>query len=156
MIRRALVVASAGAALVLAGCGTLDTGQLETITAERVEQAVGRAPASVTCPEDVKAQAGSTFTCTVAGADGTTATIDVTQKDDEGHVELAGALLKIPQLEQSIEQSASAADAAADCPDIVAIEAGMTFTCEIVAGGETATVRVTMQDDQGNVTFEQA
>jgi len=41
--------------------------------------------AVVTCPGDIKAQKGGTFTCTAA-AQGETVTLQITQTDDQGHV----------------------------------------------------------------------
>jgi hypothetical protein len=41
-----------------------------------------------------------------------------------------------------------------DCPDSVAIAAGTTFTCTATAvDGQTSTVTVHQDDDQGNLTF---
>jgi Domain of unknown function (DUF4333) len=43
-----------------------------------------------------------------------------------------------------------------DCPEGVEIEAGNVFECTLEIEGETATIVVTQQDDEGNVTIEQA
>ncbi|MEZ5186523.1 MAG: DUF4333 domain-containing protein [Candidatus Nanopelagicales bacterium] len=40
------------------------------------------------------------------------------------------------------------------CPDSVPIEAGNVFTCTAELNGDSVEVKVTQQDDQGNVTWE--
>jgi hypothetical protein len=66
---------------------TLDSGGLEDQIRSLLQQRGGPSVESVSCPDDVKVQAGSTFSCTASG-DGTTWTIDVTQTDDEGNVKI--------------------------------------------------------------------
>ena len=62
---------------------------LDEITMESsIKAELGRSGipgAVVTCPNDIKAWKGSTFTCTAA-AKGETVTLQVTQTDDQGHV----------------------------------------------------------------------
>ena len=46
-------------------------------------------------------------------------------------------------------------DAEVSCPDDVSAEEGGAFNCDVTApGGVEAKVRVTQQDDDGNVTWE--
>ena len=84
---RHIRVAVVAAGLLLAACGgqrVVDTDELEgQITAELQAQ-TGVTPTSVSCPDDVPAEAGGTFNCTVTADDGSTANITVTQTDDEG------------------------------------------------------------------------
>jgi Domain of unknown function (DUF4333) len=73
--------------LLAAACSRpLDVDQLESELKDQVERDLGTTGLTVTCPDDVKAEAGSTFTCEASDASGATMVITVTQKDDQGHV----------------------------------------------------------------------
>jgi uncharacterized protein DUF4333 len=86
MRTRTLVVA--GLLLLGAACGrTLDTQGLEDQIADLLAQRGGPAVESIDCPEDVKVEQGATFECTATGQDATW-TIEVTQTDDQGHVDM--------------------------------------------------------------------
>ena len=83
-----LSVAAALAALALVGCSaTIDTDDLEDQIKQGVEAQTDAQVSSVECPEDVAPEAGATFECTATADDGSTATITVTQKDDQGNVD---------------------------------------------------------------------
>ncbi len=84
---RFIRVTALAATLVLAGCGgerVVDTDELEGQIASELEAQTGVIPTSVSCPDDVPAEAGATFNCTVTADDGSTANVTVTQTDDEG------------------------------------------------------------------------
>jgi Domain of unknown function (DUF4333) len=51
----------------------------------QLEATAGITGVTVTCPDNIKAEKGATFTCR-ATAQGETVTLDVTQTDDQGHV----------------------------------------------------------------------
>ena len=73
---------------VAAVCNTsLDTEGLEPQLLSQAEEETGQDYRSVSCPRDVKAEAGATFECTAVDADGIEFTILVTQIDDEGRVD---------------------------------------------------------------------
>jgi hypothetical protein len=77
------------AALVLVGAActrTLDTDSLEQTLKERVATDTGSQITSVTCDEDVAAEAGGTFGCVATEGSGSTFRLEVTQIDDQGHV----------------------------------------------------------------------
>ncbi len=87
---RILVVALVFSFVALAACsasvsvgGDLDTDKLEN----EVEKALRESnlDGQVTCPDDVKGEAGATFECTARVGDETHRVV-VTQKDDEGNV----------------------------------------------------------------------
>jgi hypothetical protein len=87
---RSRFVRSVGvAALVLAAAAcakTLDTTELEGSLKDQLETQLDVTGLSVECPDDIEAEAGATFVCTATGTDGSTATIEVTQSDDEGNL----------------------------------------------------------------------
>lgn len=71
----------------LAACSRqLDINGLEPKLARQVEREFGTTGLTVTCPDNVKAEAGSTFTCEASDASGATMVLTVTQKDDQGQV----------------------------------------------------------------------
>lgn len=86
-----LLLVLVAAAAVTSACqvsvgGGLDIDQIEQEIATGIEDQTGISVTSVECPQDVEAEAGNNFTCTVTAEDGSTATVDVTQEDDEGNV----------------------------------------------------------------------
>ena len=76
----------AGAALALAGCGDLDSAQIEDEIAKDIEAETG-VRASVDCPDDIEQKEGLTVQCTARGENGGEAKVDVTQIDDDGAVQ---------------------------------------------------------------------
>lgn len=70
-----------------AGCSkSLDTDSLEQTLIARVEADTGVTITSVTCDEDVDAEAGGTFGCVATEGSGATFHLEVTQSDDQGNV----------------------------------------------------------------------
>lgn len=75
--------------LALAGCGkTLDTGPLEKSIESSLENQ-GAKVARVTCPDDLEAKKGRSFTCVarLTAPKGQSIKLDVDQRDDSGAVE---------------------------------------------------------------------
>lgn len=85
---RLLVPVLAVAALAGAGCGDkkLDTGKLEDRIKDGIQKQAGVQIRSVDCPDDVTVKKGDTFNCRATTTSGQTATVKVTQQDDEGNV----------------------------------------------------------------------
>jgi hypothetical protein len=88
-----VLVAMLAVAIACTRTRTLDAGELNQRIATDMESTLGIQDASVSCPDDVPAEAGRTFDCTATNPDGTTLTIEVTQTDDQGRVsyKVAGA-----------------------------------------------------------------
>ena len=82
--------------LVAAGCGdqTLDTASLESQIKNTLSERTGFAIRSVSCPDEVEAERGARFACTVTTGTGERVRVNVIQEDDEGGVSwrLAGPL----------------------------------------------------------------
>jgi hypothetical protein len=125
----------------VAGCGTakIELSAVEDQFRRQFASELGADITSVDCPADVVAKKGATFTCLITGADGTRATIKVTQTDDDGHVtanapllvhtgELATTLERElrPRLGRSIDIT---------CPDVVEGRRGTRLTCALAARG---------------------
>lgn len=91
---RGIVMSSAalalGLGLALTGCsvsvGGLDMAKAQTEIAKGIEEQTGATGVAVTCPESAPLEQGNTFTCTATTADGQTATVTVTQTDDQGNI----------------------------------------------------------------------
>ena len=71
----------------LAGCGTttIDSGKAEAF----LRRAISPAPSSVSCPSNVKAQAGRTFQCTFVGADGRNYSVTMHMTNSSGGVQVS-------------------------------------------------------------------
>ena len=85
---RLLVPLLAAGALAFAGCGDkkLDTDKLEGKIKTGIQKQAGVKIRKVDCPSDVKVKKGNTFNCKATTTSGQTATVKVTQQDDEGNV----------------------------------------------------------------------
>jgi hypothetical protein len=88
-------IANVGCSLLLlasfAGCSrssALDTAGLQEQIRSLLEERGGLSVNAVTCPSDVKVEVGATFDCTATGQDGTSWVIHVTQRDDQGNVDI--------------------------------------------------------------------
>ena len=104
----AVAGAAAGALFVFAP-STLDTAELADRIATETQQQVDVLPTDVTCPEDVPAEAGDTFTCT-AQLDGQPVTYTARQTDDEGNVEfeLDDQIVFVDRVEQLLAEQVGA------------------------------------------------
>ncbi|MGZ5289003.1 MAG: DUF4333 domain-containing protein [Actinomycetota bacterium] len=65
---------------------TLDMTQVESDLKDQAEQEFGTSGLTVTCPDDVKVEAGTSFTCEASDASGATMVLTVTQENDQGKV----------------------------------------------------------------------
>jgi hypothetical protein len=144
---------------VLAGCGTetLDADKAETQIESAIEGQTGADVSSVDCPDDVKAEKGKEFTCEATAADGTKATIGLTQTSDEGDVHIDAPLVYVSIMEDSIAESLrmqTGKQATVDCPDLVAAKkGGAQLTCRSSSGGNKRNVAVKV-DAQGRITWD--
>jgi hypothetical protein len=164
---------AAAAALALAGCGgggdsasTTATTRAATVDTAAVEKAIDEqlsttdtAVTSVTCPEGVQVEVGSTFDCSVGWSNGATGTAEVTQESLKqltyqavpGSVKVPGATV-----EQSIERELDkqgAPDGQADCPQSITVKLDTPITCDLkTSGGKTAgKVTFMFSEDSGTV-----
>jgi hypothetical protein len=91
---RVTLIASAAAAVALAGCGGSDKPKI--LDTERVERAIERSilekrkiPATVSCPSGIERKKGKKFRCLATYKGGRTPFL-VTQDDDRGAVHYVG------------------------------------------------------------------
>jgi hypothetical protein len=87
-MRASLVLAVVLVALVGASCSadrTLDVASLESTLRQQLGDLQSQAVEAVDCPDEIKVEAHTSFTCTATGGE-MTWTLQVTQDDDEGSV----------------------------------------------------------------------
>ena len=70
----------------LGGCGqqTLDAGEFESKLKRQLDRSAGVTSRSVSCPDDVVAESGRAFPCTLVAPDGDSVRVDVRLTNDEG------------------------------------------------------------------------
>jgi hypothetical protein len=156
---RALLPIVAISAVVLTGCAkSIDDQKAEKFIAKSITEQVGAKVKRVTCPSDLTAKKGETFECTVTGMDGSSGTAKVTEKDDQGNVNVSAPFVHVRNLEQQIAGGISdqigGSNVQVTCPEIITGAKGKVFECDATSGKDKATVAVTQTDDQGNVTYK--
>jgi hypothetical protein len=85
-----LVALLAVLAVAIAGCGnTLDTSDLESELTDQLaaDAGVDADDVTVACPEDIEAEEGREFECTLTAPNGDEVTVEVTLTNDEGGFE---------------------------------------------------------------------
>lgn len=159
-------------AVVAAGCGsssndTATSTQPRTVDAAQVEQGIeddlSTASASVTsakCPDDVSAERGETFACTVAFDNGASGRATVTQLGagkygyelEAGSVQVDGSTA-----EAAVKDSLAAQglpNSVVNCPDNIIVKVGTTVTCDLSSGGGAASGSVTFTFSDANGTVD--
>ena len=89
MPRTTIAAAAFAGAAVLAGCGdkTIDTGELESELKSQLGADAGVEPKSVECPDDIEAEKGKKFDCTLTAPNGDEVRVEVTLTNDKGGFE---------------------------------------------------------------------
>jgi hypothetical protein len=99
--RASVVSLAAALTFGVTGCGnTLDTGDLEGELVDQLAADAGVDPddVSVDCPEDIEAEEGREFECTLTAPNDDEVTVEVTLTNDEGGFE---AVVPPEQFEES-------------------------------------------------------
>ncbi len=153
------VILVVGMASLLAGCGEtkIDPAKGEKLVSDLVTEQVGARVASVTCPDDVVAKKGVTFTCEVVGTDKSKGDAKLTGKDKTGKVNVSAPFLHIRDAESAIAMQLSErfdGDMKVACREIVVVQKGNTFPCKATFGSESRDVAVTLTDDTGRFTYK--
>lgn len=90
MIRSTFIAtATLAATAALAGCGqqTIETSELEAELKSQLGADAGVEPRSVECPDDIEAEKGRKFDCTLTAPNGDEVRVEVTLTNDEGGFE---------------------------------------------------------------------
>ena len=151
-------------AVLLFGTKILDSAKAEQLIAQSTEDQAGVAPTDVSCPSDIEAEAGATFTCT-ASLEGQPISFTVTQTDDDGNVDVesVNTFVDIATVEASLTEQLGAAagvDVISTCHvdgySVLVDGVGTPIPCT-VANAEDASdsVEVTATvDEDGAVSYE--
>ena len=145
-----------------AGCVRyLDMKNAEAIIKTGLNEQLGLAFSSVTCPETREMKTGDVFECKAVAETGGDLTVQVTQSDDQGKVNWklvnGEKVLSLTAVEEQVKDGIAKqlkVDASIDCGGKRRVSVpGQTFECTATAGAESRKVVVTMDDAQGNVTW---
>lgn len=153
-------LATLALALAAGGCGsdTVDAGKVEA----GIEQSLSTATAkvsSVSCPDDVEKQEGTTFTCDAKLEGGGKAKVKVTQTSNAGDYTYSfkpgTVVLTDNALEPALEADLAASGVPGtkvDCPATVKVKTGETFTCTATgSGGRQSQLTFTFSNDDGTI-----
>ncbi len=147
------------AALALASCGesTIDSAKGEKFIRGVVAKQVVVRVATVTCPDDVKRKQGATFSCSVAGDDGSKGNVLVTQRDDDGNISVSAPFLHVREAEtvmqEQIAKRLKVEDVTIACPEIVAVKKDARFACTATAEGKSRKISARLTDEQGRFRY---
>ena len=153
-------------ALLLFGSKILDTAEAERQIAQLTEEQAGVAPTDVSCPADIEAEAGGTFTCS-ASLEDQPISFTITQTDDDGNIEIVSdnSFVDVATVEVSLTQQLSevaGVEVVSTCDteghSVLVDGIGMSISCT-VANAEDASdsVEVTATvDESGEVSYEVA
>jgi hypothetical protein len=92
-------------AFLLFGSKVLDTAEAERQIAQLTEEQAGVAPTDVSCPADIEAEAGGTFSCS-ASLEDQPISFTITQTDDDGNIEIVSdnSFVDVATVEASLTQ----------------------------------------------------
>lgn len=149
--------------------GSVSTGGYDPDdVAEQVQEAQAKAipdleVTDASCPDDSEPEEGGTTECTVA-IDGVEAayTVTFTEVTDDNvnfDIEPTQAIVSVASTVEAYQaelEKQGFADVEVDCGDagVVVQDPGTTFTCELTQDGSTFERTVTIDDLDGNITFE--
>ena len=142
---------------VLSGCGTttIDVAKSERFIRGVVANQIGARVASVSCPDEVEAKEGTSFTCRVTGTDRSRGTVTVHQRDDD--VQVVAPFLHVREAEAAmtagIEKQIDADDVRVACPEIIVVRAGSLFSCTASSAGKEREVKARLTDADGRFRY---
>jgi hypothetical protein len=142
------------------GAQTLDTDDIQTQIKDELTKQTQLTVSSVTCPEQIKAEADNTFDCN-ADTEAGNIPIAAKVKNDKGEFSWnARDLIDLKIVENSIQTGIKQqvqVNVTADCgaPKYKVAKTGDNFKCQIEDKQKnTKDVEVTVKDSEGNVTWK--
>jgi hypothetical protein len=151
------------AAVLLFGTKTLNSAEAERLISQATEDQAGVVPTDVSCPTDIEAEAGATFTCS-ASLEGQPISFTVTQTDDDGNVDVSSddTFVDVATVEASLTQQlgdAAGVDVVSVCHvnghSVLVDGVGTRIPCTVTnAEDATDSVEVTATvDEDGTVSY---
>jgi hypothetical protein len=157
---RATALIGLALALAAVGCGndTIDAAEVEA-GIEQSLSSVTASVSSVSCPNDVKKEEDTTFTCDAKLKGGGKAKVKVTQGSKGGDFTYAfkpgTVVLTDNAVEPALEKDLAASglpDTTVDCPDTIKVKEGETVTCTATgAGGRQSQLTFTFSSADGTI-----
>lgn len=148
-------------ALAACGPGKLDMEKIKSSIQSGVSSQMGLKVNTVTCPAEMEAKAGGSFSCTVTTSDLTEdLSVEVTQSDDKGNISWKSKYEVAPseRVEEEVATSLlTKNNVAADisCPAKILVKKGYKFECKAEdASGDRATVKVEVTSDDGDIEWK--
>ena len=153
-------------ALLLFGSTTLDTADAERQITQLTEEQAGVAPTGVSCPADIEAEAGASFTCS-ASLEDQPISFTVEQTDDEGNVQITSdnSFVDVATVEASLDQQwaeLAGVDVVSTCDtgghSVLVDGIGTPISCTVTNAEDASdSVEVTATvDESGAVSYEVA
>jgi hypothetical protein len=151
-------------AILLFGTKTLDTAEAERQIAQLTEDQAGVAPTDVSCPADIGAEAGATFTCS-ASLEDQPISFTVTQTDDDGNIQITSdnSFVDLATVEASLTQQlgeVAGVEVISTCDtgghSVLVDGIGTPISCTVTnAEDDSDSVDVTATvDESGTVSYE--
>lgn len=161
--RRLALTVGVVLALALVACGPvkLDMEKVKSSIQSGVQSQIGLNVQSISCPSEIEAKAGATFSCSVKTNDlNEDLSIEVTQNDSKGNVSWQTKYQVAPS--ENVENEISTSlltnnNVAADitCPEKVLKKKGYEFECRAEDSvGDRATVHVEVTSDDGDIEWK--
>ena len=150
--------------VLLSACShNLAMDAVKSAISKGVTEKLGLQIATVTCPESREIKAGDSFECTADAQTGGQVKVLVTQTDANANIDWKVTntenLIDLSTLEATVKKGLAeqaSVDATVTCGAKYRVaQTGKTFDCGVkTADGKSATVKVTMTDDKGNVDWK--
>jgi hypothetical protein len=147
------------ASLALAACSTatLDSAKAERQIESSAQQFTGQ-HVTASCPANIPESKGRVTRCTLTAGDGTKASAQVVQKDDNGNVSYSATLVATAGLEQQISRNAteqSGFPVKVTCPQLVEVTRAIQIDqCSAsTAKGKTVAAPVTITNSGGQLNY---
>jgi hypothetical protein len=145
--------------LALAACstGTLSSAKAERQIESSTQQFIGQ-HVTASCPANIPESKGRVTLCTLTAGDGSTARVQIVQKDNNGNVSYSSKLVATAGLERQISSNAtqqSGFPVKVTCPQLVQVtQSTQIEKCSATnPKGQAASVPVTITNSGGQLNY---
>lgn len=147
--------------LSVSGCGaadepTLDAGKAEGAISTGIKDQLDL-DLRIECPSGIPLKEGRKFTCTGSAENSEDVEIEARQTDTDGNIAWKADVMATSQIEEQVTEGIRESRnliVTIECPDAVVLEVGHDFDCDVeTPEGETDIIQVTIEDEDGNVSW---